>query len=383
VDSFIRDSAGSEDFGGFKGNIQPYYSPTRTVTGLSPRGRVLAPPSGSRIDSRVRYDVRDAGTGLYGPDTPLPQVRFRGFLALPDQQDITDESVKQFGKGLAEVKEGEEGEVSLSIINKDSDALRTDLNIESDKPLDLKVSSDIKSLEEENIKEIAVRSDMPEQEGEGVFEQMRAQLAELEKEAVESVSEESEEGEELVEEPTMAERIRDIDLNSAKAKEILGEHKTFASYSRGRFNKNMLAAEEYMKKGEYYKAVDSYTLAQLYEPKNPLASAGKSHALLAAGEYMSSALFLSRALEVFADYALVKVDLISMIGDQDVVDSRVVEIKEWIKRSGSGELYFLLSYIYYQTGRIDEAKEAIEQASLKLVDVKSVENLAIVIRSLR
>jgi len=104
---------------------------------------------------------------------------------------------------------------------------------------------------------------------------------------------------------------------SSKAKSILGEYKTFASYSQNKFNRYMLAGERYLKEGKFYLAADAYTLASVYKPDDPLAYAGKSHALFAAGEYMSSALYLSRALTVFPEYARFKIDIISMLGDKD------------------------------------------------------------------
>jgi tetratricopeptide (TPR) repeat protein len=155
---------------------------------------------------------------------------------------------------------------------------------------------------------------------------------------------------------------------SVRAKQIMGEHKTFASYSKDKFNQHMRAAEQYLKEGKYYQAADTYTLASIYKPDDPLVYAGKSLALFAAGEYMTSALFLSRALEIFPEYARFKIDLAAMVGDRDKLDSRIVDIKEWAERSGSADLQFLLGYIYYQTGRISEAKQSIDAAYEKLPD---------------
>ncbi len=159
---------------------------------------------------------------------------------------------------------------------------------------------------------------------------------------------------------------------SVRAKQIMGEHKTFASYSKDKFNQHMRAAEQYLKEGKYYRAADTYTLASIYKSDDPLVYAGKSHALFAAGEYMTSALFLSRALEIFPEYARFKIDLAAMVGDRDKLDSRIVDIKEWIERSGSADLQFLLGYVYYQTGRMDEAKESIDAAYEKLPEVPAV-----------
>jgi tetratricopeptide (TPR) repeat protein len=159
---------------------------------------------------------------------------------------------------------------------------------------------------------------------------------------------------------------------SAKAKEIMGPHKTFATFSDDKFNQHLRAGETYLKQGRYYRAVDSFTLASIYKPDDPLAYAGRSHALFAAGEYMSSALFLSRALEIFPEYAQFKIDLVAMVGDKDKLESRVVNVEKWLKISGAPELQFLLGYVYYQMGRLQRAKEAIDGAYEKLPDSPAV-----------
>jgi tetratricopeptide (TPR) repeat protein len=165
-----------------------------------------------------------------------------------------------------------------------------------------------------------------------------------------------------------------VDL-ATRAKSIMGEHKTFASYSKDKFNQHMRAAEQYLKEGKYYRAADTYTLASIYKPNDPLAYAGKSHALFAAGEYMTSALFLSRALEIFPEYAQFKIDIVAMVGDRDKLESRIIDIKQWIERSDSAKLRFLLGYIYYQMGRLQEAKESIDAAYEKLPDAPAVNTL--------
>jgi tetratricopeptide (TPR) repeat protein len=170
------------------------------------------------------------------------------------------------------------------------------------------------------------------------------------------------------------EEVSDVVL-SLRAKSLMGEHKTFASYAEDKFNQHMRAAEQYLKEGKYYRAADTYTLASLYKRDDPLAYAGKSHALFAAGGYTSSALFLSRALEIFPEYARFKIDLVGMLGDRDKVESRIVNIEEWIKISGSAELQFLLGYVYYQIGRVDEAKKAIDAAYEKLPEAPAVNTL--------
>jgi len=153
---------------------------------------------------------------------------------------------------------------------------------------------------------------------------------------------------------------------SAKAKRIREPHTSFESYSEAKFNQHIQAAENYLKTGRYYRAADSFALASIYKLDEPLSLAGRGHALFAAGEYISSALFLSRALEIAPEYARAKIDFAVMLGGENKLESRIADIKEWLGRSGSGRLQFLLGYVYYRMGRLGPAKQAINAASEKM-----------------
>ena len=158
--------------------------------------------------------------------------------------------------------------------------------------------------------------------------------------------------------------LSDAEVRS-RAKRIMGPHKDLASFSEARFEQHLAAAESYMKQGIYYRACDSYTLASIYRANDPQVFAGKGHALFAAGEYVSSSLFISRALEASPEYARSKVDLAGLMGP-DRIESRIADVKEWLEKSKSGELEFLLAYIYHRMGRVREAKGFIDAATAKM-----------------
>jgi tetratricopeptide (TPR) repeat protein len=169
---------------------------------------------------------------------------------------------------------------------------------------------------------------------------------------------------------------------SARAKAILGAHRSFESFSNDKLNQHLIVGERYLKEGKYYRSADAYTLALIYKPGEPLAYAGKSHALFAAGEYVSSALFLSRAIiaeskrckakdcEVRQFLALIAKHLVFM--DRDKLEDRLMDLEGWQQRSGSAELQFLLGYIYYQIGRLDAAVEAIDGTYEKMPEEPAV-----------
>jgi len=150
------------------------------------------------------------------------------------------------------------------------------------------------------------------------------------------------------------------------------KYKTFVSESGDEFNHYMEAAEQYLKEGKFYQASDAYSLASIYKPMDPLSYAGKSHALFGAGEYLSSARLLSFALKIFPAYADVKVDLVEIFGNKELIDLRIIELAKWATETGSAELHLLLAYILYQMDNQTAAKVAINEAYKKMPEDEAV-----------
>ena len=90
---------------------------------------------------------------------------------------------------------------------------------------------------------------------------------------------------------------------------------------------------------------------------------------------MSSSLFVRRAMLLSPKYAKVNIDLAGMIGDRDVIDNRIIEAVDWQKKSDSGEIAFLLAYVYYQQGKLTSASEYIEIAAEKMAGSEAVKSL--------
>ncbi len=158
---------------------------------------------------------------------------------------------------------------------------------------------------------------------------------------------------------------------SSMAREIRGRHSP-ESFSQAKFKQHIRAAENYLMAGRYYRAADSFSLASIYKMDDPLCFAGRGHALFAAGEYISSALFLSRALEIAPEYIQADIDLVTMLGGAEKLESRLADVKRWSGKNSSGKLQFLLGYVYYRTGKLEQAKRAIDIAYEKMPDSKAV-----------
>ena len=179
-------------------------------------------------------------------------------------------------------------------------------------------------------------------------------------------------------------KLSQADL-SAKASRIRGPHTSPESYSEAKFNQHLQTAQGHLKAGRYYAAADSFALASIYkldpgeagsDPAQAgglaLCFAGRGHALFAAGEYISSALFLSRALKIAPEYARTKIDLAGMLGGENKLESRIADIKEWLGKSDSAQLEFLLGYVCYRMGRLGQAKQAIDSAYTKMPQSSAV-----------
>ncbi len=166
---------------------------------------------------------------------------------------------------------------------------------------------------------------------------------------------------------------------SSKARQIMGPHKTIEAFTEARYRQAMAEAQDYMNKGKYYQAASAFEKASMYDSKKPLAVAGRSLALFGTGEYISSALYLSRAIEMSDEYARTKVDLAAILGDKDKLESRIADAQEWLERSVAPELEFLLAYTYYQMGRLAPARQAIETAQKAMPKSVAVRKLKAII----
>jgi hypothetical protein len=138
---------------------------------------------------------------------------------------------------------------------------------------------------------------------------------------------------------------------------------TLDGFWQTRYEQCMEMARTRLKEGHPQQAVDAYTLAILYKPADTLALAGKSHALFVCGEFVSSALFLERALEICPDYTSIPIDLAQWVGGVEVLRSRVEEASYYLRQNDSPELRLILAYAYYRMGDMRTAQETVEKAT--------------------
>jgi len=157
--------------------------------------------------------------------------------------------------------------------------------------------------------------------------------------------------------------------------QIRQTHQTLTSSSQERFDRYLKAAEMYMQQGKFYRAVESFSLASLYNPNDRRVYVGRSHALFAAGEYVSSATFLAKAIELDPNQTLAKLDLVNATGGPDLFLHRITDLEQCAKTGATPDLQLLLAYIYHQMDRPEEAKTAIEAAEKGLPHLSALDLL--------
>jgi tetratricopeptide (TPR) repeat protein len=130
-----------------------------------------------------------------------------------------------------------------------------------------------------------------------------------------------------------------------------------------------------MQQGQYARAAESFSLAAGCNPKDVRPMLGRSHALFAAGEYLSSAVYLAKAIEFDPRYVLQKSDLLEAVGGPDVFVQRIADLEKRAKAGDAPMLPLLLAYLYQQMGRPQEATAALQAARKGLPASRSVELL--------
>jgi len=369
-DPFLRRSAGSGDFQSYTGRYNPYYSQTKSITTIRPGySGVFRPPATSTAYQPKRYAAPRIASDT---ERPVPTTKYRPMAMTQKQIEeiISSEVEKQARRQKQEFIEQhhraqlEKFKEELEQISDEAQQLEESL---TDREEFLK-------RQKEFLPTLPQQEQIEEPEQIDVFEKMKQQLEEFQAETEEIPADQpqAEQQPTLPEGSQQTDKLAEVALSVAKAQAIRGKYKTFASFSDSKFNKYLKAGEDYLKQGKSYLAADAYTMASVYKPNDPLAYAGKSHALFVAGEYMSSALFLSRALSIFPEYAAFKIDLVLMAGDKDTLENRIVDIKQWLEESKAPELQFLLAYIYYQMDRLKIAQETINAAYGKMPNAKAV-----------
>jgi len=146
-------------------------------------------------------------------------------------------------------------------------------------------------------------------------------------------------------------------------------------FAQQRFDHFMSQGKKHMRQGQYYQAANAYGAAGIYDSQNTAALLGKGHALFAAGEYMSSAFFVNKALTLNPQLLQERINLRRFIVDREVFSQRMEDLERWQLESGQPMLYFLKGYILYQIGSFESAQAVLDKLQGENPDIATLQYL--------
>ena len=136
-----------------------------------------------------------------------------------------------------------------------------------------------------------------------------------------------------------------------------------AGRSKDLFNIHMNRAAKQLRARKFYDAANLYETAGIVDPRNPLARVGMGLSLLGAGESLSAAYQLQRAISLFPPMMETQIDLSAMI-DRKVVDAELASIERRLRdadRDSRQMLQFLAAFLYENSSRHEKAKTHAEK----------------------
>jgi len=122
------------------------------------------------------------------------------------------------------------------------------------------------------------------------------------------------------------------------------------------FNQTMAEAQRNLKAGKFYRAVDSYEAAIIIDSGNPLARIGQGLARLGAGEPLSAALQIQRAMRLFPPIMETRLDIAAML-PIEAVEYQLERVDARLEASGRVEpsLALLSAFVHHNLGHKAEA----------------------------
>lgn len=139
--------------------------------------------------------------------------------------------------------------------------------------------------------------------------------------------------------------------------------RTFVGTTDERLGEQLAEAESLLRDGRYYDAARRYEMAQAIDLRNPLPLFGKGMALLAAGDYVSSANDLFMAIQLAGRRGAIEIDLQQFVPDLKILDRRRAFLEQQLEAYDDFRLRFLLGWAEYMSDMPDRGLQNMRAAA--------------------
>ncbi len=129
------------------------------------------------------------------------------------------------------------------------------------------------------------------------------------------------------------------------------------------YNREMARAQRRLRRNNYYQAASMFETAGMIDSRNPLAHLGQGLSLVGAGESLSGAHKIRRALRLFPPLMRTQVDL-AKIMDVEALEAQLSVLEKRMQHAGGDTramLQFLAAYLYRNIGEDTKARTYAER----------------------
>lgn len=134
----------------------------------------------------------------------------------------------------------------------------------------------------------------------------------------------------------------------------------------------LMQAREHLQQGQSQAAMELYQRLARWRPRDPAVLAGQCMAHLSQGHLMSSALFLSRWLEVEPESLQQPIDIARSIGGIALLKQRLQDVEDYLAISEMEELLFLRAFLYFNARDLKQAERDINRVLVLDSSIKGV-----------
>jgi len=127
-------------------------------------------------------------------------------------------------------------------------------------------------------------------------------------------------------------------------------------------------ADEYLRNGEFYRAVSQYELAISADRANPALLLRQGHAYLGAGEYFRAVRRITQAIELSPDLVRSGISLPDILRGGSLLAQRRSDLTDRLRRDEDFRLRFLLGYLEYFAGDQVVGREHLHRAAAAAPD---------------
>jgi tetratricopeptide (TPR) repeat protein len=357
--SYIRDSAGSQDIDSYRTTsltstpYQSFYMPSQTVTDvvqnktgthevytLSDYGNDNSKVLRDTLQMPSSWELHDIGNTTQQTSKDSTKNSF-------NTQNIQPPSGQSLRKTADKIPESETQNINSADESDKQAGTNSDLVIAR---LQKQIDDLTKSIEERYTSDADIHktpSELPKTPAQSYLDELKTPVRVLPSKNPK---------ENAVQSPANDKTVPVESLSRISLK-VVDTNRYNEAAEKDKFDVHFQNGLTYLKAGRFKKASESFTIAAIYHPNDYKVFANQAHCLFADGQYINSALFLIRALDLYPEYINQQIVMADEIGGMEQLLKNRSELEQLVELSNASGLQLLLSYVYYRTGNLNEARK--------------------------